>query len=198
MSSFQIIRSNSVTPLSNVNGSLVNTDGSNYSGSAFTSIASDGKSNPNVMPEPQNNIQAAASYIPCSKGGKKINRKKINKISRKYKMKGSKKKRHSKKMKSILRSKTKRRSTKRSQRRSYMKGGIAHMPHYPEGYAQFDNNKPMNSNFSTGGPLPNSLSALANPPPITKLGGPVDNLNHYAKNIYGHNVGSGFPSRGWW
>jgi hypothetical protein len=43
------------------------------------------------MKEPLSNVQAAASYIPCSKGGKKINRKKINKISRIYKMKKNRK-----------------------------------------------------------------------------------------------------------
>jgi hypothetical protein len=71
-------------------------------------------------------------------------------------------------------------------------------PNYPPGHNQFDNNKIMSNNFSTGGNLPPSLSGLASPPPYHKLGPEPDNLNHAAPNAYGnYGAGSGFPSRGW-
>jgi hypothetical protein len=47
---------------------------------------------------------------------------------------------------------------------------------------------PVSSNFSTGGQLAPSLSALASPPPYQKLGCDPDNYNHFS--------GQGFPSRG--
>ena len=89
-----------------LNGSLVNSDGSHYSGDKFSSIVDPRTVNVNVLPQPLNNVQGAASYIPCQSGGRKINRRKINKISRKYKMKGSRKhiSRKVRRMKSRVRS----------------------------------------------------------------------------------------------
>ena len=165
---------------------------SNHTGNMFTS-----KVIPvNGLPVPGNNIQAAASYINCAKGGTKINRKKINKISRQYKkMKSTKK--SIRRIKSRLRSKyasKKNRSRKnkskknRSRRHNNMKGG----------YSQYNNNLPMSSTYSTGGVLSPSLSALANPIPYKLVGNlAMDNLNHNAQNSFGNNVGSGSASRGW-
>ena len=151
----------------------------------------------NGLPVPSNNIEAAASYINCSKGGSKINRKKINKISRQYKkMKGTKK--SIRKIKSRLRSKyaskknrnRKNKSKKnRSRRRKNMKGG----------HSQYNNNLPMSSSYSTGGVLSADSSALASPVPYKMAGNlAIDNLNHNAKNSFGNSVGAGSASRGWW
>jgi hypothetical protein len=170
------------TPLNNVNGSLVNIDSSTYPGSAFSNTKPPSLTNPNVMPEPRNNLQAAAAYIPCSKGGKP-RRKKINNISNMYKMKGSRKtiRRHVRKIKSRVRSKYSRsRHTRKAGRK--MKGG----------YSQYQNNMPQTQVYSTGGVVSPALSALANPVPHKVLNNCVncvDNYNHY-KN-------SGFPSKGW-
>jgi hypothetical protein len=78
-----------------------------------------------------------------------------------------------------------------------MRGGT----NYTNGHTQFDNNRGGISNtFSLANTkLSAGESALANPPPYQWLKhGGVDNLDHYAKNGYGHTgSGSGFPSRGW-
>jgi hypothetical protein len=154
------------------------------------------------------NVQGAAGIYPCAQKGGKINRSKINKISRKYKMKGSKRSRYVKRMKSRVRSRYSRKMrggkslasmkyrSKKSRR--MMRGGIAMAPNYPGGHLQFDNNKVLSNTFATGGPLSPTLSALATPPTIHKLAPQVDNLDHAAPNAYGnYGAGSGFPSRGW-
>lgn len=160
-------------------GNLVNVDASHYSGGMFSSTVDPRTVNVNAMPEPLSNVQAAASYIPCQAGGRKINRRKINKISRKYKMKGSRKhiSRKVRRIKSRVRSRYNRKG--RRTRSRGQKGG----------YAQYQNNMPVSSNFSTGGPLAPGLSALASPPPYQKLDCDPDNYNHFSN--------SGFPSKGW-
>lgn len=161
-----------------LNGSLVNMDASHYSGDKFSSTLDPRTVNVNAMPEPLSNVQGAASYISCQAGGRKINRRKINKISRKYKMKGSRKRisRRVRRMKSRVRTRYNRKG--RRTRSRGQKGG----------YAQYQNNMPVSSNFSTGGPLAPGLSALASPPPYQKIGCDPDNYNHF--------TGAGFPSRG--
>jgi hypothetical protein len=167
------------------NGTLVNVDASHYSGDKFTSTVDPRTVNVNAMPEPLSNVQAAASYIPCQAGGRKINRRKINKISRKYKMKGSRKRisRRVRRMKSRVRSRynSKSRRAGRTRSRRGQKGG----------YAQYQNNMPMTQTYSLGGPLAPGLSALASPPPYQTLSNNancIDNYNHFS--------GQGFPSRG--
>lgn len=177
-------------PLSNINGSLVNVDNSQYSANAFSSNVIPSSVNPNVMPEPQSNVQAAASYIPCSKGGTKIKRRKINKISRMYKMKRS---RRIQKTKSRLRAKYAKRTISRGRKRTAKRSQRGGMPNYPAGYSQYQNNMPMTQTYSLGGKLDASDSALANPAPVNVLkntGSCTDNYNHYTNQ--------GFPSRGWW
>ena len=49
------------------------------SGSAFTSRVIPSSVNPNALPEPLNNIQAANSFIPCKGGSKRKNTKKNQK-----------------------------------------------------------------------------------------------------------------------
>ena len=205
MSFFTI--SNNSTPMNNIDGSLVNIDNSQTSQIGFSNrVHSPG---PNTMPPPPNNINAAASYYPCSQKGGKINRRKINKISRKYKMKGTKKtvRRHIKHQKSRIRSRYSRRynnASKKgkhcgsSRRRFKSGGGVAFAPNYPAGHTQFTNNQVLSNTYSTGGILNKNLSALANPPPITHVKPEPDNLIHSQPNAYGnYGAGSGFPSRGW-
>lgn len=175
-----------------LNSNLINSDASHYSGNVFSSNVNPNSVNVNAMPLPGNNVQSAASYFPCpngscsnQSGGKrsKINRRKINKISRMYKMKS---KRHIKRMKSRLRSKSRhsRRYTRnnRNIKRRRQRGGNS----------QYQNNMPMTQTYSLGGQLSSANSALASPPPYQVLSNNtscVDNYNHFTN--------SGFPSRGW-
>jgi hypothetical protein len=189
------------TPLSNINGSLVNVDNSHVPGIPFTNyIVPNG---PHTLPPAGSNVQSATGIYPCSLKGGKINKNKINKISRKYKMKGSKKniKSRVKRMKSRVLKKYSRCNRTRGRGRGRKMRGGAHAavaPNYPAGYTQYDNNKVFSNTFSTGGPLSPQISALANPPPYSVTKGEVDNLNHAAPNAYGnYGAGSGFPSRGW-
>jgi len=193
---------------------LVNIDNSNGNGSFFTNNTIPNGSH--ALRSPGSNIQSAAGiYPPCKQTGGKINRNKINKISTKYKMKGSKRtvRRNLKRMKSRMlkkysthlsgrtrssrRLRSLRRSSNRSSRRS-LNGGALTL-NYPSGHSQYQNNNGSLSNtYSLGGPLSARNSALANPPPHIKVEGQPDNLNHYAKNAYGNSgSGSGFASRGW-
>jgi hypothetical protein len=196
--------SNAHTPYDNINGALVNIDNSHPNGIPFSSNVI--PTGPHTMAPTGSNVQSAAGIYPCAQNGgklrgRKINRKKINKISRKYKMKGTKRsiRRRIRKIKSRMRSKhMKSRHSRRHTRK--MKGGAhtAMAPNYPAGYLQFDNNKVLSNTYSTGGPLPAASSALASPPPYATLAPEVDNLNHAAPNAYGnYGAGSGFPSRGW-
>jgi hypothetical protein len=216
--SFLNISSNGI-PLNNVRGDLVNVDNSHTTQIGFSNnVVPNG---PHAMPAPPNNINAAASYYPCSQKGGKINRRKINKISRKYKMKGSKKtvRRHIRQQKSRVRSRYSRRTKTASKSRArgtaigrgsakyggtssrrFMSGGngVAVAPNYPAGYSQYNNNRVLSDTYSTGGVLNKNLSALANPPPVTPGKAEPDNLNHSKPNAYGnYGAGSGFPSRGW-
>ena len=184
-----------------LNGSLVNVDASHYSGSAFTSTVDPRSVNVNAMPAPGSNVQSAASYFPCQNGGKKsrhrnkINRKKINKISRMYKMKGSRKsiRRRVRRTKNRVRSKYSAHNRSRYATRKHSRGrrrGLGQGRMQKGGYGQYQNNMPMTQTFSTGGNLSPSLSALASPVPYQVLSNCtncVDNYNHM-KNV-------GFPSR---
>jgi hypothetical protein len=178
---------------------LVNIDDSHTGGIPFSNnIVPKGI---HTMPAPGSNVQSAASIYPGSQKGGKINRKKINKISRKYKMKGSRRTiRHRvRKMKSRVRSKYSRRHSRRQSRRHskrrMMAGGA---PVYPAGHTQYDLNKIISNTYSLGGQLDPKLSALANPPLQQKVGPDPDNLDHNAANSFGNaGAGSGFPSRGW-
>lgn len=188
-------------PLNNVDGSLVNTDNSSVGGIPFASKTI--PIGPHTLPSPGNNVQSAAGIY--QKGGR-INRKKINKISRKYKMKGSKRtvKRRIRRMKSRVRSRYTRSRRHRSRRRSHMRGGAFQSPmttpNYPAGYSQYQsNNGSISNTYSLGGPLSASNSALANPPPqqLVANASVPDNLNHNTLNAYGNiGAGSGFQSRG--
>lgn len=149
--------------------------------------------NPRVLPEPLSNVQAAASYIPgCQKGGK-INRKKINKISRKYKMSRSR----ISYLKSRVRSKFVKRSNKRTAKRSNKRSRSRSQK---GGHSQYQNNMPVDNIYSLGGKLSPSLVGMANPPPVSNVSNnAIDNLNHNALNSYGKSgAGMGTPSKGWY
>ena len=105
-----------ITPNSNINGKYVNVDNSN-SPATFGSNEIPGLPG---LAGAKNNIDAAKGYVPgicLFKGGAKHFKKKINKISRKYKMKGRKT------TKSIRRRiKSKYASKSRSRSRSRLRG----------------------------------------------------------------------------
>ena len=196
-------------PLNGVDGRYVNVDNSHVGEIATTSTVY--PNGPHTLPATGSNVQSAAGIYPGSQKGGKINRKKINKISRKYKMKGSKRtiRRNVKRIKSRMRSKYSRRHSRkysnRSSRRRHMKGGnfLPPMvtPNYPAGHTQYLLNNGSQSNvYSLGGLLPAANSALANPPLLNKLVDATrpDNAKHDTLNAYGNiGSGSGFPSRGW-
>lgn len=193
-------------PLNNINGGLVNIDNSSVGGIPFTNTKI--PTGPHTLAPAGGKVDGAAAIYPCAQKGGKINRRKINKISRKYKMKGSKRtiKRYVKRMKSRVRSRYSKRTARRASRRSKRMTGGAFQPpmttpNYPAGYSQYQNNNGSLSNtYSLGGQLSAGNSALANPPPQQLVAGAniPDNLNHNTLNAYGNiGAGSGFPSRGW-
>ena len=147
-----------------LNGGLVNLDASHYAGSAFTSTVDPRTVNVNALPAISSNIQAAnaSRFV-----GGRVNRKKINKISRMYKMRGSRRHRSRKvrRMKSRVRSRYS--SNRRSSRRSRSQRGG-----YAQGYEQ---------TYSTGGHLSPALSAMANPVPFQVHGNNVNNYNHFTR-----------------
>jgi len=194
------------SPLNNVNPAFVNVDGSNTS--SFLLSNNHVPTGPHTLPAPGNNVQSAAGIFPYSQKGGKINKKKINKISQKYKMKGSKKtiKKRVRKMKKRCRSRYARRMSRRTRHsRRHMKGGAFQSPmttpNYTAGHSQFQNNNGSLSNtYSIGSLLSPGQSALANPPPFQHIAGASvsDNLNHNTLNANNNiGAGSGFPSRGW-
>ena len=73
---------NAHTPLKGIDGSLVNIDSSSVGGIPFTNTKI--PYGLHTLPAAGSNIQGAASIYPASQKGGKINRRKINKISRKY------------------------------------------------------------------------------------------------------------------
>ena len=185
--------------------SLINKSGTTFSGDLFTNnIVPKGI---HTLPAPGSNVQSAAGIYPCAnqKGGKKY-RKKINKISGKYKMRRSKR-RHNRRTKKMSLKKVKKIYNKTRNLRMAMAMGMngggfqppMTAPNYPAGHNQFNNNNGSLSNtYSTGGVLPPSLSAMAMPTPYQKVPGNVDNLNHNTLNSFNNiGAGSGFASRGW-
>jgi len=179
-------------PLTGVNGSLVNTDGSTFPGRLFSSAI------PNHgLPEPLNKVQAAASIVPGLTGGRSRHlRKRINNISNMYKMKGGRKsikKRVSRMKKRIMsRFNKSRRHLRKTHRKSYRKSkkGSRRMR---GGHSQFQNNNSMTGSFWSPVKLPPTLSALANPVPIERHSSHVNCIDNY-----NHFTNKGSASKGWW
>jgi hypothetical protein len=184
-----------IAPLSNINGSYVNVDNSQYAG-RFSSNEIPGTP-PGPLPGlagAKLNIDAAAGRVPgiCMNGGAKKIKRKIKNITKHYKrMKAGSKKirslRHRLRSRASSRSLTSqlagRRRTRRHTRRHRKQRG---------GYAQYMNNMPNTPSYQVAGiNLPSSQLGLANPPPYVKLSNEtscIDNYNHYTN--------MGFPSKG--
>lgn len=172
-------------PLSNINGSLVNVDGSNYGNGSFTSRVIPSTVNPAVLPEPLNNIQAANSVIDCNMNGGKLYKRRIKNIGNMYRMTkyNKTKKRSHKKTLHKKQKKTKHQRRRMRVSRKKQRGG----------YAQYQNNLPMTQTYSLGGKLSPYMSALATPPTqhvLSNCTNCVDNYSYFTN--------TGFPSKGWW
>jgi hypothetical protein len=178
-----------IVPFSNVNGQYVNVHNTNNPAS-FGSNEIPGLPG---LAGAKSNVDAAAGIVPgicLFKGGAKSLKRKIKNISKKYKMKGGSKRRHT--LRKQIKTKYGKRSVARtfagSRRKKYThKGGRKQRG----GYAQYQNNLPMTPTYSLGGHLPANQLALANPPPYSVLSNCVncvDNYNHFTN--------SGFPSKG--
>ena len=184
-----------IAPLSNINGSYVNVDNSQYAG-RFSSNEIPGTP-PGPLPGlagAKSNVDAAAGRVPgiCMNGGAKKLRKKIKNITKQYKsMKAG-----SRKIKSIKR---RLRTRAASRRLSRQFAGKRHSRRHTRrhrrqrgGYAQYMNNMPNTPTYQVAGiNLPASQLALANPPPYVKLSNEtscIENYNHYTN--------MGFPSKG--
>lgn len=200
--SFKTIGNNHVGAFGNGTFDKVNLTNS-HQGDLFSSTAI--PKGPHTLPAPGNNVQSA-------KGGGLINRKKINNLSRRYKMRS---RRLSRKRRCHLRrwaksnryycSSCKRRRSRSRRRRSYQQGGGGVpgpqvTPTYPGGHLQYNNNQVLPNSYATAStPLSASSSALANPVSykLNVAGGNIDNYRHFGENAFGNTgAGSGFPSRG--
>ncbi len=180
-----------VAPLSNVNGSYVNVDNSQYAG-RFGSNEIPGLPG---LAGAKSNIDAAASNVPgicLFKGGAKKLKRKIKNITKHYKrMKAG-----SRKIKSIKR-RLRHKAISRRLARSLAGGRRRHSRRHRRrsmrgGYSQYQNNMPMTPSYQVAGiHLSPSESALANPAPITRLSNCVNCVDNY-----NHNTNMGFPSRG--
>ena len=178
-----------VAPLSNINGGYVNPDSSQYAAN-FSSNEIPGTP-PGPLPGlagTKSNIDAAAGIYPGTRlfnGGAKKLKRKIKNITKHYKrMKAG-----SRKIKSIKRRLRSRAVSRRLART--LSGGRKSRRHRRQrgGYSQYQNNMPLTPSYQVAGiHLPASQLALASPPPITRLGGCVDNYSRYTN--------MGFPSKG--
>lgn len=183
-----------MTPSANINPNLVNVDNSSYSGGFGSNETS--RNFPSVLNKlPISNVEAAAASKIQSGGKTRKNKNllklKIKNIVNKYKKMKSKMSRKMtlKKMKQRLskmfgmkksrhgrHSRKHRMSRKRMSGKMKMRGG---------GYHQYMGNVPNTPVYSTGGVLPASLSALANPVPFEVLkntGACTDNYNHFTNS----------------
>jgi hypothetical protein len=183
-----------VVPLSNVNGSYVNVDNSQYAGRFGSNEI------PGTPPGPlpglagtKSNIDAAAGIYPGTRlfnGGAKKLKRKIKNITKHYKrMKAG-----SRKLKSIKRRLRSRVSSRRLAR-TLAGGRRRHSRRHRRqrgGYSQYQNNWPSTPSYQVAGiHLSPSESALANPAPYVKMSNDtscIDNYNHYTNQ--------GFPSKG--
>jgi hypothetical protein len=196
-----------IAPLSNINGSYVNVDNSQYAGRFGSNEI------PGTPPGPlpglagaKSNVDAAAGIVPgicLFKGGAKKLKRKIKNITKHYKrMKAGSKKIH--RLKTMLRKRAASRTLARKlaggRKRNYSRkisrsltGGRRRRQR--GGYSQYQNNMPMTPTYQVAGiNLPASQLGLANPPPIKVLCNDtncIDNYSHFPPPS-----GYGFPSKG--
>jgi hypothetical protein len=174
-------------PSANINPNLVNVDNSNYAGGFGSTETSRQFS---LDKTPISNVEAAAASKIQSGGKTRKNKNpfklKIKNIVNKYKKMKSKfsrkmtlkkMKRRLSKMFGMKKSRHVKHSRKhRMSRKMKMRGG---------GYHQYMGNVPNTPVYSTGGVLPPSQLALANPVPFEVLkntGACTDNYNHYTNS----------------
>ena len=180
-----VFNPNATAPLSNVNPKYVNIDNSNDP-AQFTSKYSGVIDESFGLPRITNNVLAAdASRMTGGGSKRKSLRKKIKNIVNKYKkMKGGKKttlkgikRRLTKilglKSKKVKVSKSRKTKSRKNRTRRVYRGGV---------YQQYMSNVPYTPAYSTGGVIPASLSALANPVPYQQINTCQDNYNHFASS----------------
>lgn len=162
-----------IVPNSNVNPAFVNPSSATYAGS-FGS---------NEIPHSSHSMRGASNNVVAASGnwvGGAKSKKRLrirNNISKLYRMKKSMRRSSSRRRRS-----TYRRSGGRRMRgsRRYGRKPVRRTRRQRGGeYAQFDSNVPYTPGYSLGGPLPASLSALANPPIYHQYNNCKDNYNHY-------------------
>jgi len=163
-----------IYPNSNVNPAFVNVDGSTYAG-GFGS---------NEIPASIHSMRGASNNVAATSGnwtggGSRRRLRRRNNISKLYRMKKSMRRSSSRRRRSIYRRSGGRRIRMRGSRR-YGRKPVRRTRRQRGGeYAQFDSNVPYTPGYSLGGPLPASLSALANPPIYHQYNNCKDNYNHY-------------------
>ena len=175
-----------VVPNSNINPAYVNSTSSTYSGS-FSSNEIPGLPG---LSGAKSGIDAAAGKVPgiCMSGGRKSRlsylnlQRKIKNISNIYKMKHSRRRNHTRRLKKRLRTLAKGRQQRQSHHRRHRQR------QQRGGYSQYQNNMPSSAGYSLGGNLSAGNSALANPPIYKAYDNVIDNYNHY--------TGKGFDSLG--
>ena len=158
-----------IYPNSNVNPAAVNVTGSTYAGQ-FGS---------NEIPASIHSMRGASNNVAATSGnwtgGGRFRRR--NNISKLYRMKKSMRRSSSSRRR---RSTYRRSGGRRIKSRRYGRKPVRRTRRQRGGeYAQFDSNVPYTPGYSLGGPLPASLSALANPPIYHQYNNCKDNYNHY-------------------
>jgi hypothetical protein len=181
-----------IVPNSNINPAYVNPTSSTYSG-GFSSNEIPGLPG---LSGAKSGIDAAAGKVPgvCMSGGQRQIRKlkrKIKNISNIYKMRHSRRRSHSRRLKRKLKAMTCLRCVRRRRMHSSTRSSSARRQSRRQqrgGYSQYQNNMPSSPGYSLGGNLSATNSALANPPIYRAYDNAIDNYNHY--------TGVGFDSIG--
>ena len=173
MSSASNLGYGGIYPNSNVNPAAVNVDGSTYAG-GFGS---------NEIPSSSHSMRGASNNVVATSGnwtgGESRRLRRRNNISKLYRMKKSMRRSSSRRRRSNYRRTGGRRIRMRGSRR-YGRKPVRRTRRQRGGeYMQFDSNVPYTPGYSLGGPLPASLSALANPPIYHQYNNCKDNYNHY-------------------
>jgi len=163
-----------IYPNSNVNPAAVNVTGSTYAGGFGSNEI---PASIHSMRGASNNVVAASgNWMGGMRGGSRRRLRRRNNISKLYRMKKSMRRSSSRRRRS-----NKRTGGRRMKSRRYGRKPVRRTRRQRGGeYAQFDSNVPYTPGYSLGGPLPASLSALANPPIYHQYNNCQDNYNHYA------------------
>jgi len=164
-----------IYPNSNVNPAAVNVTGSTYAGGFGSDEI---PASTHSMRGASNNVAAASgNWTGAMWGGSRRRLRRRNNISKLYRMKksmrrssSSRRRRSTYRRSGGRRIKSRRYGRKPIRRTRRQRGGV---------YTQFDSNVPYTPGYSLGGPLPASLSALANPPIYHQYNNCKDNYNHY-------------------